>query len=361
LNLLNAMRSNPHGAAAGARPAALHDKIYAPLKIAAVVATLADCGVSAQAALAGTGLTEDQLRIPQTRSSIQQLLIVGRNALKWVDRVDLGVQAGLRMHASAYGMYGYALLCAESLRHAYEMAVRYHQLATPVMTLHWVQTDDQAVWVFPPPSELAHLDLSEAEYQFFLDMQFAVHMTMMKDVMGPWCTPSCARFALSDPEPERSEALSRALECPVSFGQPRNELHYPAEWLDRAPQLANPLTAAQLSGTCAKLMEELKWQAGLARRVVDELTRVPGRFPDIDQVAATLCMAPRTLRRRLDADGTSFSDLLDKVRLALAVDYLDDTTLRIDDVASALDFADAASFRHAFKRWTGKTPNEYRG
>lgn len=74
----------------------------------------------------------------------------------------------------------------------------------------------------------------------------------------------------------------------------------------------------------------------------------------------TPCVAPRTLRRKLEAEGTSYSELLSSVRHALAVDYLGTTLLSVEDVASALGFSDTASFRHAFKRWTGRTPNAYR-
>ena len=71
-------------------------------------------------------------------------------------------------------------------------------------------------------------------------------------------------------------------------------------------------------------------------------------------------MTSRTLRRKLEAEGASYSELLAGVRKALALDYLRTTTLSIDDIALTLDFSDAVSFRHAFKRWTGKTPNEVR-
>lgn len=338
--------------------ATIREKCYPPLKIAALVKALAQYGVNPESALAGTNLTVEQIGDAETRSSIQQLLTVGRNALGLCSRPDLGLQVGLQLHASAYGLYGYALLCAETLRQGSDMAVRYHGLATPVMAFHWVQSGDRIVWNYPRAEELAHLELSSREYQFFLDMQFALHVTLTKDAMGAWCAPALALYAT--PQPAHAEAIADALGCPVLFDQPRNELHYPAAWLDRPPQLANPLTAAQMSGTCARLLEEFKWQAGLARRVVDELTRTPGRFPEIESVAASLCISARTLRRKLEAEGTSYSDLLASVRHALAVDYLSTTLLSINDVAAALNFSDTASFRHAFKRWTGKTPNEFR-
>lgn len=353
--------------AGGARPpklgsrawsAVLHQKVYPPLKIAALARVLAECGIPVAQALAGTGLSEVQIGLPQTRCSIQQLLIMGRNALRLSERADLGLQAGLQMHASAYGMYGYAMLCAETLRHGFDLAVRYHPLATPVMALHWERVGDLAIWSMPLPEQLRHLDLSAAEYQFFLDMQFAQHTTLIKDVMGPGFTPLRVLYAVG--EPPHAQAIAAGLGGPVCFDQPRNELHYPAAWLDRTPHLSNPITAAQMSITCAQLVQELKLQAGVSGRVVDELMRVPGRFPEINQIAAALGMGPRTLRRRLESEGTSFTDLLVNVRHALAVDYLGTTSLSIEDIAIALGFSDTASFRHAFKRWSGMTPSKFR-
>ena len=98
----------------------------------------------------------------------------------------------------------------------------------------------------------------------------------------------------------------------------------------------------------------------MTRRVYQELTRTPGRFPEIEEIAETLCTTSRTLRRRLAAEGTSYSDLLANVRKALAIDYLTTTLLATEDIASALGFSDCVAFRHAFKRWTGSTPGEYR-
>ena len=68
----------------------------------------------------------------------------------------------------------------------------------------------------------------------------------------------------------------------------------------------------------------------------------------------------RTLRRKLEAEGTSYSELLASVRKALAIDYLSTTTLSTEDIASTLGFSDAVGFRHAFKRWTGMTPSDVR-
>ena len=228
-----------------------------------------------------------------------------------------------------------------------------------MLDLRWFETSESAVWVIPSFNELRLPDMSQAAYCFVRDMSLAAYVTICKDVMGAWCLPF--KVCCTGPKPPHADVLARALGCPLEFDQARNELHYPAAWLDRAPQLANPITAAQVSDTCSRMLEEFKWQSGITRRVYHELTCTPGRFPAIEVVAATLCMTSRTLRRKLEAEGTSFSDLLDSVRHALAIDFLNTSVLSTDDIAAALGFSDSASFRRAFKRWTGKSPAVFRG
>lgn len=340
------------------KPFALHEKLYAPLKIHAVMRTMAELGVDASPLLAGSGLYLSEASNAHTRSSVHQFIAVCRNADRLSPESGWGALVGASMRLTDYGMYGYALACAESLRQSCDLAVRYHGLATPVMGIGMSAAPGVAAWVFPSLDESALPDVQEGLFRALLEMQVGTHVSLTKHVMGNWCVPVRAGFAL--PRPRHAKLLEQLLECPVSFDQPRTEVQYPVEWLERPPQFANPITATQVSAACTKLLEDHKWTASVSRRVYAELTHTPGRFPGIEEVAAALCLNTRTLRRRLDEEGTSYIKLLASVRQALAVDYLSTSLLEIDDIAAALGFSDAASFRHAFKRWTGRTPNEYR-
>jgi AraC-like DNA-binding protein len=71
-------------------------------------------------------------------------------------------------------------------------------------------------------------------------------------------------------------------------------------------------------------------------------------------------MSPRTLQRRLAGEGILFNDVLDQMRLHAAKTYLAKRDVAGAEVAFLLGFAEQSSFNHAFKRWTGQTPTEYR-
>jgi len=71
-------------------------------------------------------------------------------------------------------------------------------------------------------------------------------------------------------------------------------------------------------------------------------------------------MTSRTLRRRLKDEELSFSEIVDDVYRALAVEYLKTTHMSVDDIGMLMGFNDVANFRKAFRRWTGQTPSEIR-
>ena len=80
----------------------------------------------------------------------------------------------------------------------------------------------------------------------------------------------------------------------------------------------------------------------------------------LDTVSRRLKIPIRTLRRRLQQEGTSYRKLADELRTEIAIKYLRDTAMTVEDIASSLGFSDAASFRYAFRRWTNATPGKFR-
>ena len=87
---------------------------------------------------------------------------------------------------------------------------------------------------------------------------------------------------------------------------------------------------------------------------------LPNGKPRVSEVARQLGMSTRTLSRKLSAEGVAFADILDQLRSALAQDYLSERELPISEIAWLLGYCEVSSFTHAFKRWTGKTPRQFR-
>jgi AraC-like DNA-binding protein len=80
----------------------------------------------------------------------------------------------------------------------------------------------------------------------------------------------------------------------------------------------------------------------------------------MDDAARALGVSARSLRRQLAAEGVSYSELVERARVAAAKRMLRDPRTSIQEAAYAMGFAAPAAFHRAFKRWTGMTPKQYR-
>ncbi|GAB4587129.1 helix-turn-helix domain-containing protein [Nocardia sp. IFM 10818] len=83
--------------------------------------------------------------------------------------------------------------------------------------------------------------------------------------------------------------------------------------------------------------------------------------PGLDAVARRLALSPRTLQRRLRELDTTWRAEIEQVRLRQARNLLRDTELPVQSVAARVGYTDARSLRRAFRRWTGQTPDGFRG
>jgi hypothetical protein len=126
-------------------------------KLAAVVERLAEEGVSAERALMGVGLAKEALADPQTRISVQQLLVAYENALALSERPDFALQLGRGVRVTFYGIYGFAMLSCPTHRAVIDFAVRYHGLscATSALGFRATAPDGAGSWTIKPISEAA--------------------------------------------------------------------------------------------------------------------------------------------------------------------------------------------------------------
>jgi AraC-like DNA-binding protein len=202
-------------------------------------------------------------------------------------------------------------------------------------------------------------DPADELYRFCIEFTFAAHLTVSRDVYGELYGYSAIRVAY--PAPAHASAYEGVLHCPVQFDQQVNELQLDIATIHRIPRLPDSVTHAITREMCQQFLRDLVQSDGIASMVRRALIeQLPWRFPNIESISKELAMHPRTLRRKLEAESTSYRDLLADVRRGLAIEYLRKTRMTTEEISSRLGYSDAANFRHAFARWTGKTPHEYR-
>ncbi len=331
-------------------------QIYPTNLIAALVAELADAGTAATETLRNSGIAPDKLHAPETRITYRQILTVFDNALRLAPDPAMPLRAGQRMHFAAYGVVGYTVLSSSTHAASAALAIKYSRLVGPVADLDIEQEGDMAVWVYEP---IFWRDPAHPMYRAAIEFHYASHMKVCQSLYGPGFRISELRLACA--APAHAAAYQSFFQCPVLFGQPRNELRYDARRMDEPMAYASAVTHATVRDMCEQHLAQVNQSAGLGGDIYRMLVQYPGRLPDAEAMAAELSMNARSLRRRLEAEGTSYRQLLGQVREHLALAYLRKTNMTHEEIAMRLGYSDAANFRHAFIRWTGKNPSEFRG
>lgn len=80
----------------------------------------------------------------------------------------------------------------------------------------------------------------------------------------------------------------------------------------------------------------------------------------MSRCAQSMKISPRTLRRRLAENQTTFSEVFENWRIATARQLLSRRDLPIAQIASRLGYNHSSNFERAFKRWTGVSPSDFR-
>jgi AraC-like DNA-binding protein len=329
--------------------------MFAPYKLFALIEIAKEFSVPACQGLRGTGLDLKMLGDAKTRTTVDQYVTACGNAIRLCPDPHLPFRVGQDLHLSAYGLYGFALMCSPTVRDGFNLAVRYHGLATPIFSIDWRARDDHFIWVFPNEFRVRY---SGAVKQFLLAQQLAQHLTHIQDIARSDRRPLWIRIAHAPPP--SASVYKEQLGCPIEFSAEATEIHYDQSLLDDRPPLTNPVTLAMLRESCEALIGRTGDASSTTGLVTQLIMERPGQFPTMETTADHLNLTPRTLRRRLADEGTTFSQVFDQVRRDLAEKYLAAGDFTVEDIAELLGFTDASNFRQSFKRWTGLAPSEFR-
>jgi AraC-like DNA-binding protein len=111
------------------------------------------------------------------------------------------------------------------------------------------------------------------------------------------------------------------------------------------------LLTSELDRRIATYQRFSSWGAKVAGCTRQALSR--GVAPSLEDIAEALFQSSRTLRRRLDEEGTTFRELVDQVRSETEL-YLELNGASRTEISTQLGYSDLAAYLHARKRWAIK-------
>ena len=309
-------------------------------------------GFSHDQILKGTELSSHELADEDQRISYRQRIQQIDNAQKLVDDPSYWLSRPVEVSISDFGLLGYAMMSSATLEKAIQIAVKYHKTAGAMFELGFVRDKGDAVL------RLDHLVSGGQVGRFLVEDLFRGISPLIELLLDKPFVPR--QVCLNYPPLLPLAAYEQAFGCEVLFDQPYCEYRLEDKWLGVPLAGADSITAESCENACRQLLTQMEIEADLVSQICHMLLSTPGEFPRLDTVASRLSIGTRTLRRRLKALGTSYQKVLDDVKKQLAMEYLQTTTLSVQEISDLLGYSEVTNFRRAFVKWADVSPYQYR-
>ena len=252
-----------------------------------------------------------------------------------------------------FGTLGYAMQSAANLSQAAQLAMRYYHTAEPLLGIRLRIETDGVYFVMSNDYQL-----SDIAYRLVIEEILSLFPALLRSLTGQTIEPTLIRLTFARPSYAAlyRESLGHAPEfaCEEScYGIPKHAL-------DLELQNSDASTFALLDARCQELLQIMAGQQSLANRIRGLFLQRFLAHYTAKGACRSLNMSERSMRRKLLQEGVSFRELLEDVRSRLAKDYLCSTRLSSQEIAELLGYSETANFRRAFKRWTKRSPEQYR-
>lgn len=326
-----------------------------PIPIQLITTTISELqsqGFSAAEVLEGSDIEEQALHVPGTLLPYRTAYKILSRALELNTRDDLGLIIGNQQSPSSFGLLGYGINCCATCEDALNMAVKYHRVSSTLLNPTWQRHEDRVSWLTSPPIPLGEL------LRFSVEEEFSSFCRAHHLLTGQPLHILEAHFQY--PQPDCIISYQELFDCPLFFGAETNQLVSSPELLQRPILQANPLSLAAAEQICSDFLKANPTTDDLALSVRQLILTKQNEFLDESAVAQQLHITSRTLRNRLRQCGTSYQQILDSIREQIAKHDLSNSSLSCADIAERLGYSDSRSFRRAFKKWTGLSPDGFR-
>lgn len=328
-------------------------EILHPIAISQVMLNFAgSLGVSAEACLLGTGIEPDQLCDAEALiRREQEMRLVENLMLALPEEPALGFKLGLQYNVSTFGIWGFAMRTSPTLYEALRHALRYLPLSTAYCRMAIIEDGDM-LGISMDASEIPrHL----RDFLLARDMATATNLVREISLSGVHIQD----MTLKVPTLEHAQVIQSLCGVRPRLGCEHNALLLPRHEADKPLTSFDPHLVRMLDEQCRQQLER-RQQSGITGQVRALLLGELGLVAGIEDVAQALSVSPRSLRRKLDAESTTFRQIHEAERRQLAEQLLVSTQMTLDEMAIHLGYSDTASFARAFRRWNALSPGEYR-
>lgn len=297
------------------------------------------------------GIDPALLSNPNARVDIKSVLNIWQQAEGVIDDPCFTVDMAEFWHPSMMGALGYAWLASSTLRRGLKRVARYIDAVTENLVFELSDT---------PAGVKMSVDISQSIYHLpqHHDLILTILMHMCRFNFGQEL--NATEIKLARPELVCAKKLKSYFGTDVQFDAERTSITIARTAADMELSSANKQIALMHDEMLMRYIVAIK-KGDIVQQVKSIiLENLPDGQVTDKLVASELNLSERSMQRRLKEHKTTFRFLLDNVREMVAKQYIENPRNRMSDIAFLIGFSEQSAFSRAFKKWTGKSPVEYR-
>ena len=317
----------------------------------AISTALEQCGVDPRGIFEKCGVPIQTTTDPLLRLTNNEITRLFKASVAATSDPSFGLLVGQTMHPGNLHALGYALMASTSLRDYAQRLSNYYKIVSQSAQIRVQENSSEFLII----AEVLSDDICRETEDAFITLQ----LRFIRFIYNPSFNP--LRVELMRPEPSTDiKKYQDYFNCEIRFDCPEIAIAIAPDLVDKPLPGASKELAQMHDQTTAQYLKRMEKQDIINRvrtMIVEDLS---ASAITKQRVADKLCMSPRSLQMKLAAKDTSFQEILDSTRESLALCYMEQSAISITEAAYLLGFSDVSNFTRAFKRWTNKSPREFR-
>ncbi len=306
--------------------------------------------------LVAAGLNKDVLENKAQRISGSALQEMLRFIIPKSGDPLFGLHTAQTIAPSSYSVLGYIAMNAANIGEAMGKIQQYEKLVGDMGLSSIIQRDDKTElhWHcrFKDPLVKTHL----------IDNVLASWVTYTRWLCDSAQAPHAVMIEHPAPKSDKLiQAYQQLFGCTIHFNQRYSALIVTREILELPLKHADKLLLKTLEQHASQQLSELDDDLSFSERVRHSMAfLLPTGVPRKEKIAQYLNVSERTLQRRLHEEGSSYQQILDKLRCTLAQQYLHNPAISTEDICQQLGFQELRSYHRFFKKMFAMTPGQYK-
>jgi AraC-like DNA-binding protein len=313
-------------------------------------------GLARDGLMTAAGLSDAMRADPDARISPFSYVVLWRELISRLPGVAVPVELVRALDTSVLGVTAQVVLRADDLAHATQLIERFVRLTDTAMTMQRPARGDLVGFAISHRPEVVAM-------RFPIEVMLGTGFRLLTHASRGAVPVREVTFAHAAGYPVA--AYEELFGVPVRFDAAESALWIPREAMATPFAGRDPIARHYLESHAEQMLATLPRPTAVPPPVVTRireaiLVELATSGAELARVAKRVAMSSRTIQRRLDEVGTSYQEVVDDVRSAMARSLLRDPERSIVDVAFELGYADLKGFYRAFRRWTDTTPAQWR-